>query len=59
MNYLNIFNKNLDYQNFGILYRTNAQSRVMEESLRKLNIPQFMGDYHFIKERNQRFVSVF
>ena len=32
-------NKNLDYQNFGILYRTNAQSRVFEESLRKLNIP--------------------
>ena len=32
-------NKNLDYQNFGILYRTNAQSRVFEEALRKLNIP--------------------
>ena len=32
-------NKNLDYQNFGILYRTNAQSRAFEEALRKLNIP--------------------
>ena len=31
--------KNLDYQNFGILYRTNAQSRAFEEALRKLNIP--------------------
>ena len=31
--------KNLDYKNFAILYRTNAQSRAMEEALRKLNIP--------------------
>ncbi|SMO77503.1 ATP-dependent helicase [Solitalea koreensis] len=29
----------LNYQDFAILYRTNAQSRSMEESLRKLNIP--------------------
>ncbi len=27
------------YQDFAILYRTNAQSRVLEESLRKRNIP--------------------
>lgn len=27
------------YKDFAILYRTNAQSRAMEESLRKLNIP--------------------
>ncbi len=31
--------KGLKYQNFAILYRTNAQSRAMEEALRKLNIP--------------------
>lgn len=31
--------KGLDYTDFAILYRTNAQSRAMEESLRKLNIP--------------------
>ncbi len=31
--------QNLDYKNFAILYRTNAQSRAMEEALRKLNIP--------------------
>lgn len=27
------------YENFAILYRTNAQSRILEESLRKRNIP--------------------
>ncbi|MCJ0742537.1 ATP-dependent helicase [Pedobacter montanisoli] len=31
--------KGLNYADFAILYRTNAQSRAMEESLRKLNIP--------------------
>ncbi len=29
----------LQFKDFAILYRTNAQSRAMEESLRKLNIP--------------------
>lgn len=29
----------LDYQDFAILYRTNAQSRVFEEALRKRNLP--------------------
>jgi len=32
-------NKSLQNQDFSILYRTNAQSRAMEEALRKLNIP--------------------
>jgi len=31
--------KGYNYQDFAILYRTNAQSRAMEEALRKLNIP--------------------
>ena len=31
--------KNYDYKDFAILYRTNAQSRLLEESLRKINIP--------------------
>ncbi len=30
---------NLTWHNFAILYRTNAQSRAMEEALRKLNVP--------------------
>ncbi|OYD43216.1 ATP-dependent helicase [Sphingobacterium cellulitidis] len=31
--------KSLKYKDFAILYRTNAQSRSLEEALRKLNIP--------------------
>ncbi|MGI4824551.1 MAG: ATP-dependent helicase [Janthinobacterium lividum] len=31
-------NQHLSYDHFAILYRTNAQSRAMEEALRKLNI---------------------
>lgn len=31
--------RNLDYGDFAILYRTNAQSRVMEENLVKANMP--------------------
>lgn len=31
--------KGLQYKDFAILYRTNAQSRAMEEALRKLNVP--------------------
>ncbi len=32
-------NKRLAHKDFAILYRTNAQSRSLEESLRKINIP--------------------
>ncbi|HLR01032.1 MAG TPA: UvrD-helicase domain-containing protein [Sphingobacterium sp.] len=32
-------NLKLKYKDFAILYRTNAQSRAMEEALRKLNVP--------------------
>lgn len=31
--------KGSNYHDFAILYRTNAQSRAMEEALRKLNVP--------------------
>lgn len=34
-----IYNTHCEYQNFAILYRTNAQSRIFEDALRKKNIP--------------------
>lgn len=32
-------NNQLHYKDFALLYRTNAQSRALEEALRKLNVP--------------------
>ena len=34
-----IANKQMNFEDFAILYRTNAQSRIFEEALRKRNIP--------------------
>jgi DNA helicase II / ATP-dependent DNA helicase PcrA len=45
-------NKQLENSAFAILYRTNAQSRAFEESLRKLNIPyRIFGGLSFYKRR--------
>ncbi len=33
------FRQQLEHSDFAILYRTNAQSRIFEESLRRMNIP--------------------
>ncbi|MBC8081930.1 MAG: ATP-binding domain-containing protein, partial [Hymenobacter sp.] len=45
-------NGHLSYDNFAILYRTNAQSRAMEESLRKLNIKyKIVGGLSFYQRK--------
>ena len=46
------FGEQLDYRHFAILYRTNAQSRIFEESLRKLNIPyKVFGSVSFYQRK--------
>ncbi|MFS0985640.1 DNA helicase PcrA [Enterococcus durans] len=42
-----------DYGDFAILYRTNAQSRVMEETLLKANIPYKMVGGHKFYDRKE------
>lgn len=45
-------NKQLKLDAFAILYRTNAQSRVLEEALRKLNMPyRIYGGVSFYKRK--------
>ncbi|WP_283679080.1 DNA helicase PcrA [Lentilactobacillus sp. Marseille-Q4993] len=44
---------NQDYDNIAILYRTNAQSRVMEETLLKSNIPYTMVGGHKFYDRKE------
>jgi len=51
-----IFEQKMQYQlqnsGFAILYRTNAQSRAMEEALRKLNIPyKIFGGLSFYRRK--------
>ena len=44
--------QSVKYNNFGILYRTNAQSRAFEEALRKLNIPyRIFGGLSFYQRK--------
>jgi DNA helicase II / ATP-dependent DNA helicase PcrA len=45
-------NKKLDNSDFAILYRTNSQSRAMEEALRKMNIPyKIVGGLSFYQRK--------
>jgi DNA helicase II / ATP-dependent DNA helicase PcrA len=44
--------KNYSYKDFAILYRTNSQSRVLEESLRRASIPaKIIGGIGFYERR--------
>jgi len=45
-------NNQLNYEDFAILYRTNAQSRIFEEALRKRNMPyKIYGGLSFYQRR--------
>ncbi len=45
-------NEQLKYSDFSILYRTNAQSRALEEALRKKNIPyRVFGGISFFQRK--------
>ncbi|QEC52884.1 DNA helicase-2/ATP-dependent DNA helicase PcrA [Anseongella ginsenosidimutans] len=47
--------RGMNYNDFAILYRTNAQSRAMEEALRKLNIPyKIYGGLSFYQRKEIR-----
>lgn len=46
-------NRSLQYGDFAVLYRTNAQSRVMEETLIKTNIPYKMVGGHKFYDRKE------
>ncbi|MBO0461420.1 DNA helicase PcrA [Enterococcus sp. DIV1298c] len=48
-----IRSNNRNYGDFAILYRTNAQSRVMEETLLKANIPYKMVGGHKFYDRKE------
>lgn len=46
------YREQLEYLDFAILYRTNAQSRIFEESMRKLNIPyKVFGSLSFYQRK--------
>jgi len=46
------FREQLEYNDFAVLYRTNAQSRIFEESLRKMNIPyKVFGSLSFYQRK--------
>ena len=48
------------YRNMAVLYRTNAQSRAIEESLRRANIPyQIVGDVRFYERKEVKDVLAY
>jgi len=47
-----IYTEQLQYKDFAVLYRTNAQSRIFEEAMRKLNIPyKIYGSLSFYQRK--------
>ncbi len=48
-----IYSDKASYNSFAILYRTNSQSRVLEEALRKRNVPYMIYAGHSFYERRE------
>lgn len=48
-----IFSTKSSYDSFSILYRTNSQSRAIEEALRRVNIPYIIYAGHSFYERKE------
>lgn len=48
-----VTDKDYDYGDFAVLYRTNAQSRVIEENLVKANLPYHMVGGHKFYDRKE------
>ena len=47
-----LINNGVDYKDIAILYRTNAQSRVMEEAMLKENLPyRVVGSFYFYSRK--------
>ena len=47
-----LINKGIDYEDIAVLYRTNAQSRIMEEELLKENLPyRVVGSFYFYSRK--------
>ena len=47
-----LINNGIDYENIAVLYRTNAQSRIMEEELLKENLPyRVVGSFYFYSRK--------
>jgi DNA helicase-2/ATP-dependent DNA helicase PcrA len=46
------FGEQLEYSDFAVMYRTNAQSRIFEESMRRMNIPyRVFGSLSFYQRK--------
>lgn len=48
-----LYRNHVTYSDFAVLYRTNAQSRVIEEALRKRNVPYRIYAGHSFYERSE------
>ena len=47
-----LLDKNISYNEIAVLYRTNAQSRIMEEEMLKANIPyRVVGSFYFYSRK--------